>query len=283
MATDYLLSGLRAVVVGATGCIGSETVRYLAACGAQVVAVGRSSEALAEVAPVCASALNVELSSPMFGTLVADAVERTLGGVDLVVNAAGGLGSIGPTRAMGAADLLSQFTIGVAASAELVRACGRLLDQSGSPSVVLFSGGGSTDVFPRFTPYAIDKVATVRYVENLAAEEPRWKVNAVAPGFVVSNIHQATFSAGQERAGDYHQETIRRIETGGVPPAKAARLVAFLGSSVSEGISGRLISAPWDDWESETGRTAWRESSSLGRLRRIDRQWFTAVSKDRAQ
>jgi len=126
---------------------------------------------------------------------------------------------------------------------------------------------------PRYTAYALAKIAIVRLVENVALEEPAWKVNAVAPGFVATPIHDATLAAGSDLAGVYHDETVSRLEEA-TPPTAAADLVAFLLSGESHGITGRLISAVWDDWRSQSVRSLLREHDSFARLRRIDLQQF---------
>ena len=76
------------------------------------------------------------------------------------------------------------------------------LDAAEQPSTVLFSGGGVTSPRPRYTPYAFAKVTLVRLVESTALQEPGWRVNAVAPGFVVSGIHNSSLAAGQDVSGE---------------------------------------------------------------------------------
>jgi NAD(P)-dependent dehydrogenase (short-subunit alcohol dehydrogenase family) len=157
----------------------------------------------------------------------------------------------------------------------LVQACAGFLDRGAEPSVVLFSGGGGTSAFPRYSAYALAKVGIVRLVENVAAEEPAWKVNAVAPGFVATAIHEPTLEAGPDAVGPYLDETRRRLEEA-VPPERASALVAFLLGPASNGISGRLISAPWDAWDDPKFLEQLSSDPSLGRLRRIDGDQFVA-------
>ena len=58
------------------------------------------------------------------------------------------------------------------------------------------------------------------------------------------------------------------------PPEVAAGLVAFLLSDEGAGITGRLISAPWDPWSDAEAGVVLRGSSDFGRLRRIDSQRY---------
>ena len=225
--------------------------------GASVLATGRDALDLADAK---APAELREAADEKFG-----------GALDGLVVATGSVKPIGPTRSVDLAEVERALREQPVAALGLVQACAGLLDAGDSPSIVLFSGGGATSPLPRYTAYALAKVAIVRLVENLALEEPGWKVNAVAPGFVATGIHEATLAAGAELAGPYHDETVRRLDEA-VPPEEAAALVAFLLGEESEGITGRLISAVWDDWREESVRALLREHPSYGRLRRVDLQ-----------
>jgi NAD(P)-dependent dehydrogenase (short-subunit alcohol dehydrogenase family) len=267
----------RIVVVGATGGIGSAVVEELLRSGAQVLATGRDQTALERLVEAGASVRVLDLADAAAPAELATAVgERFSGDLDGLVVAAGSVDPIGPTRTVDLEAVDRAVRVQLLGALALVQACAPLLDAGDSPSVVLFSGGGATAPLPRYTAYALAKVATVRLVENLALEEPGWKVNAVAPGFVATKIHDPTLAAGAEVAGPYHDETLSRLEQA-VPPTEAAALVAFLLGPESRGISGRLISAVWDDWRAESVRALLREHDSFARLRRIDNQQFYAA------
>jgi 3-oxoacyl-[acyl-carrier protein] reductase len=91
-------------------------------------------------------------------------------------------------------------------------------------------------------------------------------------------MQDATLAAGPEGAGaDYFEKTQRQVEEGGSPAERAAQLVAYLLSGEAEGITGKLISAPWDPWEDPEFRKRLREEPDLATLRRIDDQFFRAV------
>src|SRR6266446_4581713 len=56
-------------------------------------------------------------------------------------------------------------------------------------------------------------------------------------------------SAGPEKVGrDFYERSLRQREQGGAPLEKGAALATFLASADSDGITGRLFSAVWDDW-----------------------------------
>jgi NAD(P)-dependent dehydrogenase (short-subunit alcohol dehydrogenase family) len=272
------LTKRRVIVVGATGGIGSAIVDELVAHDASVLATGRDLERLDSLRDRAIGALQVELGDAAAPARIAEEAARHFDGtLDGLVVATGNLKPIGPTRSVDLELVARSFRDQLIGALGTVQACAKLLDAGNEPSVVLFSGGGATDALPRYTAYALTKAAIVRLVENLAAEEPSWKVNAVAPGFVASQIHAETLAAGPELAGPYYEETRTRLAEA-VPAAAAARLVAFLLSSGSRGITGRLISAVWDDWGDPVFQERLRTDKSLGRLRRIDGQLFVEAS-----
>ena len=261
-------------MVGGTGGLGTAIVSALLARGDRVLATGRDPARLEALADRGATSLPLDLGDRDCGAQLAAAAREALGGsLDGLVLAAGRLEPVGPTRSVDLDALATTLDEHLVGALRVVQACAPLLDAAPAPSVVLFSGGGATAAFPRFTAYALAKVATVRLVENLAEEEPGWRVNAVAPGFVATGIHAVTLAHDREVVGPYYAETERRLREA-PPPEVAAGLVAFLLSDESAGITGRLISAPWDPWSDPEGSAVLRGADDFGRLRRIDAQRY---------
>ena len=269
------LSSKRILVVGATGGIGMGILTELKARGATVIGTGRDSGRLADVEAAGGIPLGLELDDPHAAAQgVLAAVEREFGArLDGLVLSAGGYGPIGPTRTAPVGGLEEALAANLLSPLAIVQAVSSALDDATEPSVAFLSGGGATDVFPFYTAYALSKVATVRLVENLAAEEPSWKVNAIAPGFVATAIHDATMQVDPAATGGFRERTEDMMKRA-VAPSVAAELVAFLMSSASQGISGRLISAVWDPWREAAGVGVLRDHPSFGRLRRIDGHFY---------
>jgi 3-oxoacyl-[acyl-carrier protein] reductase len=82
------------------------------------------------------------------------------------------------------------------------------------------------------------------------------------------------------KAGEQEVAQIEKtVRDGGGSPLPAAELAVFLASDSSNGITGRLISAVWDDWRSPDVRDVVLSDSSLYTLRRIDGRSFVGVKK----
>jgi NAD(P)-dependent dehydrogenase (short-subunit alcohol dehydrogenase family) len=283
MPSDALI-GRRVVVTGASRGIGREVAGHLAELGARLVLVARDSGRLETVrdslprGPHEVAALDVS-DEAAWEAVARDVVGREpLHGL---VTAAGVLGPVGPVGTWEVADFRRTFEVNVVGTLLPIKALLGAL-RLGKGSVVTFSGGGATAPLPRFDGYAASKTALVRLTENLAAElgGDGVRVNSVAPGFVATDIHRSTVAAGPELAGtDYWERTRRDLAAGGDSPRMAAELTAFLLSADAEGITGRLVSARWDPWREPTFRQRLRTDPSLGRLRRIEDHFYSAVSR----
>lgn len=268
------LEGRRLVVVGATGGIGFATAEALLAGGAAVLGTGRSQRGLEQLAQTGVTAHPLDLRDSDGAERLAERVaEEFGGGLDGLAVASGGYGPIGRSRDVDLQTLSQSLHENLITSLALLQALAPLLDAGYSPSVVLLAGGGATGPMPNYTAYALAKVAVVRLVENVALEEPGWRINAVAPGFVATAIHDATREAGPERSGDFFEQTKQQTQNA-VSPTVAASLIRFLMSEESKGVTGRLISAVWDPWAEPDQRSLLREDPSFGKLRRIDRQRY---------
>jgi NAD(P)-dependent dehydrogenase (short-subunit alcohol dehydrogenase family) len=123
--------------------------------------------------------------------------------------------------------------------------------QAGHGKIVQLSGGGATNPLPNLSAYAVSKTAVVRFVETLAEETRPYRidVNALAPGPLDTRMLDEFIAAGPERIGAaFFERSVQHKRAGGFPLHQGASLAVFLGSSLSDGITGKLISAPWDNW-----------------------------------
>jgi 3-oxoacyl-[acyl-carrier protein] reductase len=67
----------------------------------------------------------------------------------------------------------------------------------------------------------------------------------------------------------FYNRMVRQKEQGGSSMAPATELAVFLGSAASDGITGKLISALWDDWQTWPAHIEELRNGDIYTLRRI--------------
>lgn len=139
-------------------------------------------------------------------------------------------------------------------------------------SIINLSGGGATGPRPNFSAYATAKTGLVRFTEILAEEvkELGIRVNCIAPGAMKTSMMQEILSKDRRIAGAKEYSTAQKVlADGGSSMQRVAQLVMYLIGARSEFITGRLISASWDNWESLHEHGGKLSLSDLFTLRRI--------------
>src|SRR5207244_5933030 len=73
---------------------------------------------------------------------------------------------------------------------------------------------------------------------------------AIAPGAIFTRMTEEVLASGAQTAGAAEYErALQQQRDNSASLEKVLALVEFLLSERSDGISGRLISAPWDPWQ----------------------------------
>lgn len=279
------LDGETVLVTGAGRGIGEAIAHAFARAGANLVLVARTQDEIERVARqtamrgVTSLALQGDVSRrPDVDRMVAAAREK-FGRIDVLVNAAGIYGPIGMLVENDMAEWAEAIEINLLGTAFAIHAVLPHMIVRGKGVVINFSGGGAVSPFPRFSAYAAAKAAVVRLTETVAEEVKEFgiRVNAIAPGAVNTRLLDQVLAA-EERAGkEFYAKAKEQKRNGGTPPETAAELAVFLASPAAGGVTGRLISAVWDDWKSLPERAQELGSSALFTLRRIDGRHFTEI------
>lgn len=271
------LDGRAALITGASQGLGLEIARAYLREGARVVICARSEEPLraaqqelAALGEVHAHAADV--ASPQAAeALVAFAVQQ-LGGLDVLVSNAGVYGPKGPIEDVDWAEWAEAIQINLMGSVLAARFAVAHLRRSERGKVVQLSGGGATSPMPGLSAYAASKAAVIRFAETLAGEVAGdgVDVNAIAPGALNTRMLDEVIAAGPDAVGEaFHGKALQQRDSGGTPLTRGAELAVYLGSRKSDGITGRLLSAVWDPWETLDEHLPGLDGTDIYTLRRI--------------
>jgi NAD(P)-dependent dehydrogenase (short-subunit alcohol dehydrogenase family) len=239
-----MLEGKRALITGASSGIGRATAILMARDGATVGVTGRNEEALRELAEELGKSCPKPVVLPGDITdaadcerIVAGAVSA-MGGLDILVNAAGIIGS-GTIENTTPDAWRRMFDINVDAVFRLMSlAVPHLIASRGN--VVNVSSVTGTRAFPGVLAYCASKAAVDQLTHCAALElaSKGVRVNAVNPGVVVSNLHRRSgMDEEKYRAFLEHSRTTHPIGRVGQPD-DVAHLIVFLASERAGWITG---------------------------------------------
>jgi NAD(P)-dependent dehydrogenase (short-subunit alcohol dehydrogenase family) len=285
MRMDSPLSGKVALVTGASRGLGLVIAKKLVQSGANVLLVARDTpaldEALAEILAECPKGQFVGECPADLSKI--EEVDRAVaycadefGPVDVLVNNAGIQGPLGAFEHADWNAWREVFEIDFFAAARFCRNVIASMKQRGWGKIINLSGGGATSPRPDVSAYAAAKTALLRLTETLAEELSGTgiDVNAVSPGAMNTRMLEETIAAGPNGDRRGYGAAVERSTKGGDSPEKAADLIAYLASPASDGITGRTISAVWDDWQQLARHRNELATTDVYTLRRI-------VPKDR--
>ena len=226
-----------AVVTGAAAGIGAAIVRRLAADGYRVVGVDRAQP----VAALPATMIGVDLLDP--GAM--EAVSETLSdpAVELLVNCAG-IYPATPALDIEAEEWERVLTLDVTVPFRLSQAAARTWVARGSGgAIVQVSSTAAHTLRPGIAHYATAKAGLSQLTRALALEWAQYgiRVNAVAPGLVVTEAGRDTLATNPALALE-HEQKLARIPMGRTAdPAEIAGVVGFLASSNASYLTGQTV------------------------------------------
>ena len=283
-----VLEGRAALITGAGRGLGLAISRAFVQAGAGIMMCGRDRETLVkakqEMMALAASrqtvaAQTADVSQPDDVEKLVSKTFEIFPRLHILVNNAGIYGPKGRIETVDWEEWVKAVEINLFGSVLLCRAVLPHFKRHHYGKIVQLSGGGATGPLPNISAYASSKAAIVRFVETLAEEarDDHIDVNAVAPGALNTRLLDEVLEAGPENVGEsFYNRAVKQKEQGGSPLEKGAELTVFLASAASDGITGKLISAVWDPWETLPGRLDELQRTDIYTLRRI-------VPKDRGK
>ena len=276
-----MLTNKVAISSGANQGLGLEIAKKYAAAGANLMLCARNGilldSALKEIKQFIANdqivlAQQVDISKEKEVSNVVESTLNQLGTCHILVNNAGIYGPKGNVEDVDWAEWIKAIEINVYGSVLMCRELMPHFKKQRYGKIIHLCGGGATNPLPKISAYAVSKAAIVRFAETLA-EEVRGlgiDVNALAPGALNTRMLEEVLMAGPEVIGkDFYEKSLKQKESGGASIDRAAELALFLASSRSDGITGKLISAAWDNWEEWPNHISELDKTDAFTLRRV--------------
>ncbi|MGN7188811.1 SDR family NAD(P)-dependent oxidoreductase [Microbacterium enclense] len=239
---DLQLSSRRAVVTGAAGGIGRAAVGALAAEGALVGAVDLDPR----VREIGGHGVVADLTDADAAAAAVDACAREVGGIDVLVLAAGISGPVSsPLEETSAADWERVFAVNVTGAFLTLRAALPWLRRSDAPAAVVVASDSALVVTAGMVPYAASKAALLHLARASAVElAPEGiRVNAVCPSIVDTPMSRGDLGMPEGFAGaEYPVQTpaevadqIVLLASPRLRPVSAAAWVSDFGMSARSG------------------------------------------------
>ena len=256
-----ILSGKKAIITGASQGLGFSIARKFILAGADLMICARNEKMLENAKnqlinlaspnqKIISQVANVSLEQDV-KNIISKTLE-SLGGCHILVNNAGVTGPKNFAELNDWKDWVKTIEINLFGSILMCRGLINHFKKQGYGKIIQLSGGGATKPRPYFSAYAVSKTAIVRFCETLA-EELRGTgidVNCIAPGALNTRMLNEVLEAGPEKIGQCNYNlSLEQMKNGGDSLDKATNLAIFLASSASDGITAKLISAIWDNWE----------------------------------
>lgn len=247
---DGALSGRRALVTGSTRGIGRAVAEAMAAAGARVAVTSRDAAAAQAVAAELgggAVGLGADLSREDGPSTLVGAAVEVLGGLDVLVNNAG-MAMVAGAVELSPADWRRTIELDLSAVFFCAREAARFMLAQGSGAIVNVSSIQAFTPLARRVAYATAKAGVVGMTRALAAEwAPTVRVNAVAPGYVETQMVEELVRAGRLDAGAVAARTpLGRMAR----PEEIAAAVVFLASDAASYVTGEtlMVDGGWTTW-----------------------------------
>jgi len=275
------LAGKAALVTGASTGLGRAVARAYAREGSDVIVNSRKADDLRMARDAIAAEfpqrrildVAADIASPEDVARLVEAAERAFGRLDVLVCNAGVFGAKGRIEDVDWDEWEYGIATNLLGTVMCVRRALPLLRRSSyRPKIVITAGGGAERAHPYISAYGASKAGLVRFGECLALQlAPDIDVNMFLPGRLVTRMVDEVIAAGPERVGQYYYDDFVELrKTGGASPENAAELALFLGCDDSNGITGRLLHAVRDHWQTLPEHAAELARSDVYTLRRIE-------------
>ena len=224
------MTGRIFAITGASGVLGSAVAKAVAECGARVALIDFAdhAEVLKDCGPDALMLGGVDLTDAVAASAAIDAVADRFGGLDALINVAGGFKweTLEDSLMAGWHRL---FLMNVQTAANSSRAAIPYLRRSAAGRIVNIGANGALKAAAGMGPYAASKAGVHALTESLAEElkADGITVNAVLPSIIDTPTNRADMPKADFASW--------------VSPSELAAAILFLASEEASAITGALL------------------------------------------
>ena len=281
-----LLKNKVAIVTGGSRGIGKAISQRFAQEGCNLVLVSRTESELANTAQSIINEFSVKVN--IFPADISEenealsVVRNTIeefGKISILVNNAAIMGPLGEISNISGQEFFDTLKNNIGGTVFFTKAVIPHMKSQKQGCIINLSGGGGLNPFPYYDAYSASKAAIVRLTENFALELEEFNINvsAVSPGAVNTQMFREQLKENKKSIGEKNWQALKKqLASGGESIEKAPELALFLACQDGNELSGRVISAIWDNWKELTNKKEDIDNTDIYKMRRI-------VPKDRGQ
>jgi NAD(P)-dependent dehydrogenase (short-subunit alcohol dehydrogenase family) len=242
-STDvFSLAGKVALITGGGSGIGYDIAKCMVAAGATVVITGRREEPLKEAVRELGATAHYKVNDitqlDALEGLVQD-IETTVGPIDILVNNAG-INMKKPALEVTDEDFSRIVHTNLNSVFALTRACAKGMVARQSGVVLMISSMAAYYGIDRVVAYAASKSGVEGMVRVLASDLSKYnvRVNAIAPGFIETNMMKTAMQSDPDRM---HKALDRTPMAKFGKPENIGWAAVFLASEAASYITGASL------------------------------------------
>ena len=274
-----LLKDKVAIVTGGSRGIGKAIAQRFAQEGCNLVLVSRTKSELEKTAESIIKKFSVNVS--VYPTDIANENEvvsmvqetiKKFGKISILVNNAAIIGPLGEISTINGQEFCDTLINNVGGTVFCSKAVIPYMKSQKQGCIINFSGGGGLIPMPYYDAYSASKAAIVRLTENFALELEKFDINvtAISPGAINTEMFNEQLMADKNSIGEKNWLILQdQLVSGGESIDKAAELTLFIACQNGKELSGRVISAVWDNWEAIDNKKEKIINTDIFKMRRI--------------
>lgn len=261
MRDKYDFKGKNIVITGASEGLGFETAKNFLKKNANLIICSSNKKKLSNAEIKLKKYKSDYQKLNIFKVDVSNAEQisnfivlckKKLKSIDVFINNAGVYGPIGPFEKNDWNEWTRAININLLGPILFTKLIIPILKKQKRGKIIQLSGGGATNPMPNFSSYAVSKTGIVRFVESISYELKNYNIdiNAIAPGVLKTKMLEQVLNKRKDIVGKVYYEKLKIFKKNNQNHfVKPIDLINFLSSPDSDGISGKIISAIWDNYK----------------------------------